>query len=268
MAVASGTCEGKNTALAIFAGLRPENYMILATTYTLNNSDTKRIQIGLRSLNEDGVFKPAIKLSGNTSNGLCIDFDTWLKFQQHVERASSYLRGATHGVPEPVAINNIVMQFTSAYGAKSIMLTYRQKTEEERIATSASDSAIGPASKKRKLYSVSVVLQKTSFDGLESVIKCINARYKQLESLASLITDCARLLITEIEQNLPKRPLDEDVIQQTLAEKQQEVEQNVRRQIKNVHFIDAYFDIVFSELTSIHLNEIIRAIILNASSSV
>ncbi|EFN88517.1 hypothetical protein EAI_17224 [Harpegnathos saltator] len=98
-----------------------------------------------------------------------------------------------------------------------------------------------PPLKKRKLYTENIVMQKTSFDGLETVAKCIDARYEHLQAVAALVSNCKCILISEIELNLAKKGVNEDFVKQTLADKYQEIEENVRRQIKNLR-LDTYFN--------------------------
>ncbi|EFN84503.1 hypothetical protein EAI_02533 [Harpegnathos saltator] len=104
--------------------------MLLSTTYPLNTSDTKRMQIRLRASNDETTFEPTIKLSGNTSTGIQFDFATWEKFKKYMKHIDDYLHSVTRPVPEPVHINDVIITFTTVYGARAIMETENMKTTE------------------------------------------------------------------------------------------------------------------------------------------
>jgi len=50
-------------------------HLLLSTTYGLNSSFTKKIQVGLQSTKED-CFIPIVKLTSNNADGICLDSDT------------------------------------------------------------------------------------------------------------------------------------------------------------------------------------------------
>jgi len=51
---------------------------------------------------------------------------------------------------------------------------------------------------KRKSYSVAIVIQQTTFQGMERVIKYVDAHIKQLTSIIDNVNECAQYLIKEI----------------------------------------------------------------------
>jgi len=55
-------------------------------------------------------------------------------------------------------------------------------------------------------------MQKTTFQGLENVVKCVKAHLKHIQSLADNVIECARYLIKEIELKLPRSYIDCDII--------------------------------------------------------
>jgi len=246
-------------------------HMLLSTTYGLNNSHTKRLHVGLQTTN-GGVFKPLVKLSGNNANGIYFDDDTWQEFLRNMGLMSEYLTGDKGIKPNPVIIKNIYISFTSAYGARSILVTYKENEEERsmeninglRRNNETSDST--PAAKKRKTYAVAIVMQKITFQGLENVVKCVDAHLKHLQSLANNVNECARYLIQEIELKLPRSYIDCDIIKLILKGNYDEIERNVRTQISDLTFLDMYFNIIFLELTSLRFNEILHIILSNRES--
>jgi len=67
-----------------------------------------------------------------------------------------------------------------------------------------------PAVKKRRIYAVTIIMQKTTFQRLENVVKCVNAHLKHLQSLTDNVNECARYLIKKIELKLPRNYIDCD----------------------------------------------------------
>jgi len=170
----------------------------------------------------------------------------------------------------PVTVQNISINFTTSYGAKSILLAYKGNEEGQYLGTNTgntaedlrkSEEASDPPAKKRRTYTAAVVMQKITFQGLENVVKCVDARLKHLHDLSDNVNACAQYLIKEIELKLPVSYVDRDIIKLTLRGNNDEIERNVRTQIKDLTFLDMYFSITFLELTSLRFNEILRIIL-------
>ncbi|EFN80930.1 hypothetical protein EAI_13226 [Harpegnathos saltator] len=162
--------------------------MLLCTTYALNNLDTKRVQVGLRTMYDEGTFEPAIKMMGNTASGIFLDLNTWEKFKDIIPSANSYLRGENKGTLAPIFINDITI--SSAYGARAIMVSQRGKMEGEsgpaKKTSEGSTHLKQPPLKKRKLYTKNIVMQETPLDGLETIVKYIDVKCEHLQSVAAL----------------------------------------------------------------------------------
>ncbi|XP_032682286.1 uncharacterized protein LOC116849338 [Odontomachus brunneus] len=236
--------------------------MLLSTTYTLNNSYTKRVQVGLQA-NDAGRYEATIKLIGNLTDYIYLELEAWQKFQEEFDFVHAYLRGVDKITPQPLILKNASIYFTTTYGSRAIMVTRNREAGEEKATTADSATATEPPKKKRKTYSPSIAMQKITFEGLQSIASCIDARRKQLYSLTNLVNNCVEFLIAEIELHLPNRYLDEDMVKNTLWNNFEEIEKNVQRQLLNFDFLDVYFDILFLELTSFHLHQIVRRIIKN-----
>ncbi|EFN77054.1 hypothetical protein EAI_10353 [Harpegnathos saltator] len=109
------------------------------------------------------------------------------------------------------------------------MVSQRGKTEDRPVKKTSKDSTHlkQPPLKKRKLYTENIVMQKTTFDGLKTIAKCIDVRYEHLQSVAALVNNCKCILISELELNLMKKDINEDFVKQTLTAKYREIEENV-----------------------------------------
>jgi len=241
--------------------------MLLSTTYGLNISDTKRIHVGLQST-KNGVFAPVVKLSGNNADEIYFDVDTWQQFLTIMPVMSEYFN-TDNKAKVPVTVQNISINFTTSYGAKAILLTNKENEEGQSLGISTgntagdlrkSEEASDPPAKKRRTYTAAVVMQKITFQGLENVVKCVDAHLKHLHDLSDNVNACAQYLIKEIELKLPVSYVDQDIIKLTLRGNN-EIKRNVRTQIKDLTFLDMYFSIIFLELTSLRFNEILHIIL-------
>ena len=232
-------------------------HMLLATSYGLNNSHTKTIHVGLQRTNEE-IFKPAVKLGGHSADGIYFDTDCWQQFQDNMELMNEYLSSDNRVKPNFVVLKNITISFTTSYGSKSILISYKEEEENSNGNLRKEEDAVDstPSAKKRRTYVAAVVMQKTTFLGLRSIVKCVDARLKQLEYLSDNVNKCALYLIQEIELKLPKCFINQEILKLTLRGNCEDIERNVRTQINDLTFLDVYFNIIFLELTSLRYNEI------------
>ncbi|KYQ50082.1 hypothetical protein ALC60_09497 [Trachymyrmex zeteki] len=241
--------------------------MLLTTSYGLNNSHTKTIHVGLQRTNK-GIFKPLVKLTGHNADGIYFDTECWQLFQEQLGLMNEYLTSDNRVKPNFVIIKNYTINFTTSYGAKSILLACKEEEENSKENLPKEEDALDstPPAKKRRTYTAAIVMQKTTFLGLQSIVKCIDARLKQLESLSDNVNKCALYLIQEIELKLPVSFINQEIIKLTLRGNYEDIERNVRTQINDLTFLDMYFNIIFLELTSLRYNEIIHIILTKRES--
>ena len=116
----------------------------------------------------------------------------------------------------------------------------RKKDENFPKETSSAEPA-QPPTKKRKSYSVAIVMQQATFQGMEKKINC--AHVKQLMSIIDNVNECARYLIKEIELLLTNSYIDSEIIKFTFQGNKEDIECCVRTQIKNLTFLETYFNI-------------------------
>lgn len=205
-------------------------HLLLSTTYGLNSSFTKKIQVGLQSTKED-CFVPIVKLTSNNADGICLDFDTWQQFQSCMDHMRQYLnedQKRTGGL-SPIIINNITINFTSAYGARAILVAYKETNEH--LTTNGEKEEEQPPLKKRKTYNTTIVMQKVTFLGLENIIKYVDTHLSQLINIVDTVNTCANYIINEIELKLPSSYIDCEIIKLTIKGNYEEIEQSVRTQL-------------------------------------
>ncbi|XP_050460120.1 uncharacterized protein LOC126856006 [Cataglyphis hispanica] len=235
-----------------------QRYLLLSTTYELNASYTKKIHVGLQATSEN-CFVPIVKLTGNYADGICLDTDTWQQFQISMEQMKQYLCENQKSKPSPIIINNISIGFTTAYGTRAVIVSYKENAGQPANNNETEEQ---PPLKKQKTYSVAIVMQKTTFVGLEDIARCVDAHLARLIPITDTVNECSKYLINEIELKLPSSYVDCEIIKLTIRGNFEEIERDVRTQINNLPFLDVYFNIVFEELLSLGFNEIVRIILL------
>ena len=242
-----------------------QRYLLLSTTYGLNSSHSKKLHVGLRARNdEDDSFEPVVKLIGNYVDGICFDVDTWQQFQANTETVILYLTNENQKDKlSPIIINNISISFTTAYGAKAVLIAYKENSNQ---SASDEEEVQETPTKKRRTYSAAIVMQKTTFLGLENIVKCVNARLTELTSVAATVKVCEKLLINEVDLKLPSyidpAYFNHEIIKLTIKTSYREIEQALQKQINDLTFLDVYFHIVFEELLALRFNYIVRIILL------
>jgi len=110
---------------------------------------------------------------------------------------SIYLNGSSKIKVNPISFANIFVSFTSTYGVKAILMTHKEDENFPRETSSVSTQAeqAQPRTKKRKSYSVVIIMQQATFQGIEKIMKCVDAHVKQLTSIIDNVNECARYLI-------------------------------------------------------------------------
>ncbi|EGI65283.1 hypothetical protein G5I_06254 [Acromyrmex echinatior] len=100
-----------------------------------------------------------------------------------MELMSTYLNGSSTIKVNPVSFANIFVSFTSVYGAKAILVTRKEDENFPKETSSASTQAEStqPPMKKRKSYSVASVIQQATFQGMERIIKCVDAHKSSID---------------------------------------------------------------------------------------
>ncbi|XP_067216564.1 uncharacterized protein [Linepithema humile] len=239
-----------------------QNCMLLSTTYGLNFSYTKKIHVGLQtSINSDEFdFQPFVKFSSKGADGICFNMAEWQKFQENMKQMSDYLNGNSI-TANSIIINKIIINFTTAYGARALLLTYRENGQEVQPLENTTTKEEIHAPKKRWTYSLAIAMQRASFLGLENILECVNANLNRLNIITTSANDCAKYLINEIQIRLPiVGYIENDIIKLAFKSNCREIQTNVRTQLKDLTFLDDQFEIVFLELIALYFDQIVHII--------
>ena len=138
--------------------------VLLATTYALNKSNTKRVCVGLE--HSSGYYRSVIKFitSGPSYKNVTLNENSWNDLQDRFDTITAYF-GDTYtfyedfGRPSKIFLDNHDLNFTSAYGNKSITIDeHPQSTQDEDEEPSC----------KKKYFNnpPGIVMQETTFEGL------------------------------------------------------------------------------------------------------
>jgi len=105
----------------------------------------------------------------------------WKQLQENMGLMSTYLNESSKIKVNPISFANI---FTSVY-AKAILMTHKENKNfsKETLPTTTQAEPTQPLTKKRKSYSVAIVMQQATFQGMERVIKYVDTHVKQLTSI-------------------------------------------------------------------------------------
>lgn len=247
---------------------KSEKHLLLSATYGLNASCTKKIAIGL-GLQSGDEFEPVIKFLSNAADGVCLGLSSWTELANALETISDYFE-----VPmcedgqwylDEIELGDCNVRFTSAHGARAIRFDVYNGSGDTAAAEEAvregSRSAQedgSPLLKRPKLYIPSVVMQKTTFDGLKSVFVCVDEQVRRLQRIASRVNQCKREYIKYVVSRVERLAVREPSLQ-VIAQIAKNEHGNVREIVNRLSepaFIDNYLDIVLLELSRLFPNHI------------
>ena len=138
--------------------------VLLATTYALNKSNTKRVCVRLE--HSGGYYRSVIKFitSGPSYKNVTLYENSWKDLQDRFDAIIAYFGDAytfyqDFGRQTKIFLDNHDLNFTSAYGNKSITIDeHPQSTQDEDEEPSC----------KKKYFNnpPGIVMQETTFEGL------------------------------------------------------------------------------------------------------
>lgn len=233
--------------------------LLLATSYNLNDSGAKKIIVGLFYNKALERYQSVVQLiSNHTSNGPILDNDSWKELVEKdiFQKAKKHLEFV--GTPqietlERLTIKKLHIILSMTYETRSVVFAKKVDDFNANIYFPSQNP-----SRKIKLASTSVELQKSDFNELETVRECIDAHLARLEHMIKDINVCKQLICEIIREIIGS----EDVFK----EKSREVFKNdifdIKQKIKdlvisklteeNQVFHEQYFNVLFNEIISLH----------------
>lgn len=187
--------------------LRPTRRMLLSTTYGINYSFSTTVSVGYSLVGER--FEPIVQFSGQGGSVIAMRAEIWWKFLNALNDINKYLAKPTPTdySPDistdttPVDLNGYTVSFILAHGSRAIKISEPAelwKKEEDRTTDDETSAYNRPSFKKRKLYSPSIVLQKTSMDGLNAIIPCVSDHLYHLSNHVVAVNDSKEDIVREL----------------------------------------------------------------------
>lgn len=248
---------------------RLELPLILGTTYALNQSETKKVSVGLQ-LRDDGSIQPVAKLQNNSmAGGIVFESKDWNLLQTHLPAISKYFEGGQKTAwgsdwrsPSPIRVADCEIRFTSSFGTKSIAFD-RRGLETIAEKDDDKDEGLGTPPKKRRKYSPAIVLQKPSFDGLIALMVCTDERFRRLQRHVAQVQLCFDVLVAELLMYIPSKETRENIdsfrVKDLIKNNFKALKESVKRRL-DPSFVEFTFGIVFLELTVLGIPLIILEI--------
>jgi len=177
---------------------------------------------------------------------------------------STYLNGSSKIKVNSISFANIFVSFI--YGAKVTLMTRKQNKNfpKKALLVNTQTEPAQPSTKKRRSYSVTIVMQAT-FQGMETIInqmcQCICKPIDIYYLLSTILTSVPNL-IKEIELFLTNSYINSE-IKLICRDNKEDIEHYVRTQIKNLSFLETYFNILFLKITELKFNEIVNIVLMN-----
>lgn len=241
-----------------------ESPLLLGATYNLNNSETKKISVGLQP-RVNGEIVPIVKLqNNNSSGGIVFESSAWSNLQDcygdisaHFKKSKKYgWKGVDLAPATPLRIEDFEVFFTTAFGSKAIVFdrVHEESTTEESDddnLESQLDPPPPPPKKKKCNYSPAVVMQKISFDGLCNVTVCVEERFRRLQRFAPSVKTCIDTLCAELILHIPANEssenVNEDRIKELFTHNAKSLHDAVQHRM-DPSFYGHLFDVLFVEL--------------------
>lgn len=229
--------------------INSRNIQLLSTTYPLNSSASKKINVGLVYDAQTECLIPKIQLlNAQYSQGVLFVPATWYQIHGHFDNICRYFYSNSKAIPDPLSIDDINILFRTSYGVKSII--FEQKTDD--------NSTKGNKTVFEKQFAPAVVMQDRTFSGLRQSIFCVQDRLNHLCDIASEVNQCKNLILNELKSIISNQEIFSDqaveIVKCVIQEKSALLKETVKNKIRtnNAFFIEKYFNIAFLELTTIY----------------
>ena len=241
-------------AQAMLTGRQSQNPDLLSTRYPLNNSASKEIAVGIQLLPEQQAKVIISVLNKTQSTKFNIDVITWLELQNNFQEINEYFASDSVQEKERLQINALNVTFTKSYGVKSIVL--------DKVLQDPNTNQ----TKRRRFFQPAIVMQQNTFNGLKDTVACVQERYIQLQNLILDVEQCVQFISKKIIDALPTvdpQSVEDREFLKTCFTENADYKIAVKHMFnpqKSLLFIQNYFDIVYFELITFHLEYIINSI--------
>ena len=116
----------------------------LNTTFALNSSDSKRLQIGIEYVKNKDAFMPVVRLGGSKGGGVILEESSWASFKEKIQDSVGYLRAFSRSEEHAtLAGDGFNIKYEYYYGEKTIEISNPVAEREQKIP-----ECYGPTSAK------------------------------------------------------------------------------------------------------------------------
>lgn len=239
---------------------KSQGNLVLATTYGLNKSISKKIVVGLGLGVDNETFVPVIKLESSSS--CCILNTTeWTLLADELDTIAEYLDSSGDSSAEwyfeHITLGSCNITFTTSHGSKSITFVPVNTSEESDGADFEEEEENAEASnegvKRKRSYQPAIVMQKATFDGLKTVFVCVEEQLHRLQRIANNVNRCKKLYIEYIAERVKIQGHREPSLRRITLISTREYESArayIKTQVED-EFTNNYCDIVLLELTKL-----------------
>lgn len=155
-------------------GTRACPQLMLPTIYGLNKSFGKKVYLGLECVNS-GLLDIVIRLTGPDFNGLSFNLNSWQNFVAGFEYIARFFKNSRDNrsmLDQKIIGCGFSVHFTIAHRDRAIEIELHDDDNETKYT--------GREPKLTKRYGSSIVMKKPTFEVLETILPCIQARLKYL----------------------------------------------------------------------------------------
>ena len=216
--------------------------LFLSTTYAINKSHSKRVAVGLE--HHAGFYRAVVKLcsAGAPAKYVTLEKNSWELIVDQMDAMMGYLLDSftfykDFGKPSKIYLPTHDINFTTAYGVRSIVIDERPSLPTPKLVTDIPESQLideetqfpncssqyETPQKKRKYESQpGIVMQQTTLSGLREVRECVDALLKRLEESAGFINQGMDKIFDFLKDELKRESTEKakNILKDTAAFKQ------------------------------------------------
>lgn len=242
---------------------KSQGNLVLATTYGLNKSISKKIVVGLGLGVDNETFVPVIKLESSSSCCIYLNTTEWTLLADELDTIAEYLDSSGDSSAEwyfeHITLGSCNITFTTSHGSKSITFAPVNTSEEsdradfEEEEEEKNAGASNECGKRKRSYQPAIVMQKTTFDGLKTVFVCVEEQLHRLQRIAHNVNRCKKLYIEYIAERVKIQGVREPSLHRIALISTREYESArayIKTQVED-EFTNNYCDIVLLELTKL-----------------
>lgn len=249
--------------------------MLSATSYALNKSNSKRAGVGLDY--HGGHYRPVVKLcsSGSPAKYVTLDLQAWELVVDQLDAMDAYLQNSysfykNYGNPSKIYLHIHDIHFSSAYGAKAIVInerpaptTFPRLGEEDEEA----EQDVEPSMKKRKYdTNPEFIMQLATFSGLKEMRECISEQMQRLQGRTSFVNRVVEIIREFVKLDMSSQPAENakailknyDAFKQYYASKRNEIDEHVKSKLDFLLFTTDSLKIDLIELYAFGLSTIAK----------